>query len=122
MKVAVTTAILAAFLCGFAAAQQSELLGPLNTGVNALLQAAGVANREASRVVPIVDSVGVSNGFAQIVGTQRNVNAVKAVLAVETHGGETWSITGFVPVTSVNRGGTPHRAYGVAIDAVIDRR
>lgn len=121
MKVAIGAALLAAFLSGFAYAQQSELLGPLNTAVNALMQAAGVENRQASRVVPVVDSLGVSNGFAQIVGPAKSVSSVKAVLAIQSGGGEAWSITGFVPVTGVNRAGAPHRAYGVSIDALIDR-
>lgn len=121
MKVAVAAAVLAAFLSGYALAQQQELLGPLDTAVNALLQASGVQNREASRVVPVVDSSGISSGFAQIVGTQQRLRAVKAVFAISTQGTQAWSISAFVPVTSITRGGAPHRAYGVSVDALIDR-
>lgn len=120
MKVAIIAALLAAFAFGFAAAQQSELLGPLNTGVNALFEAAGVPNRGAGKVVPIVTSGGAPAGYAQIVGTQTAVNATKAVVQVSTSYGGAWSISALIPVTAIARSGGMHRAPGVAVDAVIN--
>jgi hypothetical protein len=123
MKVAFIAAIFAAFAFGFATAQQPELLGALNTGVNTLLQAAGVGNSTASRVVPIETPGGIVTGYAQIVGAQKAVNATKAVVQLHTDYGGAWSISALVPVTSVTRtAGTMHRAYGVAIGAVINSR
>jgi hypothetical protein len=120
MKVAFAAALLAAFAGGFAAAQQPALLDPLNTGVNALLQAAGVGNAGASKVVPIVNQAGMTSGYAQIVGATNAVNATKAVVQLQTQFGASWSVTALVPVTSVKRSsGAMHRAPGVAVDAVI---
>ncbi len=121
MKVAVIAALVAAFAGGYAAAQQPELLEPLNTGVNALLQAAGAGNSGASKVVPIVGQGGGVAGYAQIVGAPNAVNATKAVVQLQTQYGGAWSITALVPVTSVKRSsGAMHRTSGVAVDAVIN--
>jgi hypothetical protein len=123
MKVAFIVALLAAFAGGFAAAQQTELLGPLNTGVNTLLQAAGVGNSASSRVVPIVTPGGTLTGYAQVVGTPSAVNATKAVVQLHTEYGGAWSISALVPVSSVARtSGAMHRVSGAAIDAVISTR
>lgn len=123
MKVAFIAALLAAFTFGFATAQQQELLSALNTGVNAMLQAAGVGNSGATRVVPIVTPGGIVTGYAQIAGTQSAVNAAKAVVQLHTDYGGAWSISALVPVTNVTRtSGAMHRASGVAIDAVINSR
>lgn len=121
MKVAIIAAVLAAFAGGFVAAQQSELLGPLNTGVNALFDAAGVPNHGSGKVVPIITSGGAPAGYAQVIGSPSAVNATKAVVQVSTSYGGAWSITALIPVTSVSRsGGTMRRATGVAVDAVIN--
>ena len=121
MKVAVLFALLCAFAAGFAVAQQSVLLDPLNTGVNALLQAAGTGNSGASRVVPVETQSGAPAGYAQVVGSPDGVNATKAVVELQTQFGGSWSIDALVPVTSVKPGSSAiHRARGVAVDAVIN--
>jgi spore maturation protein SpmB len=120
MKVALIAAVLAAFAFGFGIAQQSALLEPLNTGVNSLLEAAGVPNRTAARVVPIVAAGGGTRGYAQIVGPENAVRQTKAIVALQAQGG-TANITALIPVTSVDRkSGAMKRANGVAVDAVID--
>jgi hypothetical protein len=121
MKVALIATLLATLLAGVAVGQQSELLAPLNTGVNALLDASGAPNRLASKVVPIVTSGGATTGFAQIVGPAASVNATRAVLEVHSQFAGAWDFAALVPVTGVSRGGTIHRQYGVGVDAVIRR-
>jgi hypothetical protein len=119
MKVIAMIAILTALLASVAGAQQSELLEPLNTGVNALLEAAGAPNRLANRVVPIVTSGGANVGMAQIVGPQSSIDATRAVLEVRSAFGSAWNVQALIPVTSVGRNGAIHRQYGVGVDAVI---
>lgn len=121
MKVAVLAVTLAAFTAGFAAAQQSEILQPLDQAVNAMLSAAGAPNREATRVVPIESAGGAVDGYAQIVGPQARVAATRAVVRIATASPNGWTIQALVPVTSVSRAsGALHRAYGVAIDALVN--
>ncbi len=121
MKVVLLAAVVAAFVAGTAAAQQSEILGPIDGAVNALLGAAGVANREASRVVPIVGAGGTAEGYAQIIGAQSRVAATRAVVKLSANAPNGWRIDTLVPVTAISRaGGTLHREYGVAVDAVVN--
>jgi hypothetical protein len=121
MKVLIITLALAAFAAGFAAAQQSEILAPLDQAVNALFSAAGVPNRESTRVVPIESVAGAVNGYAQIAGPQSRVAATRAVIQISTTSPNGWSIDALVPVSSVSRsGGTLHREYGVAVDAIVN--
>lgn len=121
MKILVLAVALAAFAAGFAAAQQSELLAPMNEAVDAMLTAAGVPNREAARVVPVVGVGGVRAGFAQIVGSQPRVAAVRAVLRISATSPNGWTIDSLVPVSTVSRAsGAMHRVYGVAVDALVN--
>lgn len=121
MKILVLAVALAAFAGGFAAAQQSELLAPMNETVNAMLTAAGVPNRDAARVVPVVGVGGVHTGYAQIVGPQARVDAVRAVVHISTTSPNGWTIETLVPVSTVSRtSGAMHRAYGVAVDALVN--
>jgi hypothetical protein len=114
-------ALLAAFAAGYASAQQPELLGALNTGVNALLEASGVPTRAAARVVPIVSTGGAPAGYAQIVGPGAAVRATKAVISLQTLAANAGTIVALIPVSSVNRkNGALQRVSGVAVDAVID--
>ncbi len=123
MKVLVLAAAVAAFAGGFAAAQQSELLAPLDQAVNALMSAAGVSNHDASRVVPIVVAGGATAGFAQIVGPQARVAATRAVVKISTTSPNGWTIDALVPVTTISRtSGSMHRQYGVAVDAIVNGR
>lgn len=120
MKSIVLAAVLAAFAGGFAAAQQSEILAPLDQAVNTMLSAAGVPNHDASRVVPVVSTGGIASGYAQIVGSQARVAATRAVVKISTAAPNGWTITTLVPVSVVSRSnGTMHRVYGVAVDALV---
>jgi hypothetical protein len=120
MKIAVLAAVLAVFAAAVASAQQSEILVPLDQAVNAVLSAAGVSNRDATRVVPIVTAGGVTAGYAQVAGPQARVAATRAVVKVSTTAPNGWTIDALVPVSVVSRnGGTMHRVYGVGVDALV---
>ena len=96
------------------------LLSPLNTAVNALLQAAGAPNTSATRIVPIVTASGATAGYAQILGTRSGVDATKAVLLIRT-GSAGAVIDALVPVTKIGAtDASIRRANGVGIDALID--
>lgn len=123
MKVAILAAVLAAFAAGFAAAQQREILEPLDQAVDAMFSAAGAPNREATRVVPIENAGGIVSGYAQITGARASVAATRAVVRISTVSPNGWTIDALVPVTSVSRtNGTLHREYGVAVDAIVNGR
>lgn len=122
MKMLVLAAALALLTAGFAAGAQSEILAPLDQAVNAMLGAAGVPNRDATRVVPIVGSGGETAGYAQIVGPRAQVAATRAVVKISTAAPNGWTIDAFVPVSTVSRSsGAMHRQYGVAVDAIVGR-
>lgn len=143
MKKLVSALVLATFIGGsVAAADADSIFGkilkagaggyavnivakPLNNFINELLYKNGVPNREASKVVPIL-SVGDGTyiGAAQVVGSQPNVDATKAVLAVRSHfgGGGSWDVSALIPVNSLNTTGGLHRQYGVGLDAVINAK
>lgn len=121
MKVVILAVALAAFAAGFAAAQQSEILQPLDQAVNAMLSAAGTPNHDASRVVPIESAGGAVDGYAQIIGPQARVASTRAVVRIATSSPNGWTIEALIPVTSVSRtAGTLHRQYGVAVDAIVN--
>lgn len=121
MKSAVVAVALAACAAGLAAAQQSEILSPLNAAVDAMLSAAGAANRDAARVVPIVAAGGATVGYAQVVGPQARVAATRAVVRISTTAPNGWTIDALVPVSTVSRAsGAMHRVYGVAVDALVN--
>jgi hypothetical protein len=122
MKRAILTAILAVSLAAYALAQQNVMLAPLDSGVNALLQAAGAPNTTATKIVPIVTSGGAKAGFAQVIGRQSTVDQTRAVVEIRTQFGGAWDVQALLPVTAVSAGGTIHRAPGVAVDAVIRER
>jgi hypothetical protein len=120
MKVAVLAVALGAFAAGFASAQQSEILAPLDQAVNAVLSASGIPNHDATRVVPVVTAGGAEAGFAQIVGPQARVAATRAVVKISTTAPNGWTFDTLVPVSVVKRGsGQMHREYGVAVDALV---
>lgn len=121
MKIAILAVALAAFTAGFAAAQQREILEPLDQAVNAMFAAAAVPNRDATRVVPIESAGGAVAGYAQIVGPRTRVAATRAVVRISTSSPNGWRIDALIPVTSVSRtSGTINREYGVAVDAIVN--
>lgn len=121
MKIAILAVALGAFTAGLAAAQQHEILEPLDQAVNAMFAAAGAPNRDASRVVPIESAGGAVAGYAQIVGPRARVAATRAVVRISTSSPNGWRIDALIPVTSVSRtNGTLNREYGVAVDAIVN--
>ena len=121
MKTVVLAVALAACAAGLAAAQQSEILSPIKTAVDAMLSAAGAANRDAARVVPIVAAGGATVGYAQVVGPQARVAATRAIVRISTTAPNGWTIDALVPVSTVGRAsGALHRVYGVAVDALVN--
>lgn len=121
MKIVILAVALVAFTAGFVAAQQREILQPLDQAVNAMFTAAGAPNRGVSRVVPIESAGGAVAGYAQIVGPQARLAATRAVVRISTASPNGWRIDALIPVTSVNRAnGALHREYGVAVDAIVN--
>ncbi|HEY9181440.1 MAG TPA: hypothetical protein VIO32_12025 [Candidatus Baltobacteraceae bacterium] len=119
----VCTIVLALSTALVASAAPAEILAPIDTAVNAMFQAAGAPNRGATRVVPIVSEGGVTSGYAQVTGTPARVNGTRAVLKITTTSPNGWTIEALVPVISIGRAdGTIHRAYGVAVDAIVNGR
>ena len=100
---------------------QSQVTGALNTAVNAMLDAAGSGNRQATKVVPIVTEGGGNAGFAQIVGSGSAVSRTNAVVEIARPAPGAGAISALIPVSAVDTaGGTFHRVYGVGIDALIN--
>ncbi len=98
---------------------QGAVTGALNSAVNAVLDAAGSANTQTTKVVPIVTAAGAQAGFAQIVGTQRAVEHTTAV--VEVSAPSSVSIIALIPVSRIDaQAGTFNREYGVGIDALVN--
>ena len=123
MKTLIATFALIAACAGLAAAQQREILAPLDQAVNAMFAAAGAPNRDATRVVPIESSGGAVAGYAQIVGPRARVAATRAVVEISTTAPNGWQIQALVPVRSVSRAsGALQREYGVAVDAIVNGR
>lgn len=121
MKTLVLTIAVVLLTAGLAVAAQSEILAPLDQAVNAMFDAAGAPNRDATRVVPIVSSGGQTAGYAQIVGPRAQVAATRAVVKISTASANGWTIDAFVPVSTVSRSsGAMHREYGVAVDAIVN--
>lgn len=122
MKVAILSVLLVSFAAAVACARPREILAPLNQAVNAMLGAAGAANRETSRVVPVESAGGLVAGYAQIIGPRMQVLATRAVIKVSVIAPNGWKIDALIPVSSVSRSGVSmHREYGVAIDAIANR-
>jgi hypothetical protein len=78
------------------------------------------AAKGATKVVPIL-SVGGGGyiGAAQVVGTPDNVRKVKAVVQGEANIGD-FRAKLLIPVTTATPSGTPNRAKGVGVSAVIE--
>lgn len=92
----------------------------MNVATNSVFDAAGAANHEATRVVPVVSPGGGQSGFAQIAGSAKALRTVSAVVKIQT--ATAWSISAFIPVRDFSTAdGTFHRVYGVAVDALISQ-
>lgn len=101
----------------------------INDAINSLMANNKAANREKTKVVPIL-SVGVgiisSNpgsyiGAAQVQGPAAAVNKVEAVAQIEGSFLSAVRLKGLVPVDSLNPiAGNLHRVYGVGVTAIVD--
>jgi hypothetical protein len=94
----------------------------LDTFIFSALGERGAAAKGATKVVPILSLGGGGYiGAAQVVGNPENVQRVKAVFQVE---GRIGSFTPriLVPTTTDKVTGSPDRAKGVGVSAVIEFR
>lgn len=105
--------------------------GPqINDAINTLMLNNKAANREMTKVVPILSvGVGLSApggayiGAAQVQGPKAAVDKVQAVAQIEGAFSDVVRLRGLVPVDSLNPlPGNLHRVYGVGVSALIDFR
>jgi len=103
--------------------------GPqINDAINTLMLNNKAANREKTKVVPILSVVvGVSAsggsyiGAAQVQGPKAAVDKVQAVAQIEGTFSNAVRLRGLVPVDSLNPlPGNLHRVYGVGVTALVD--
>jgi hypothetical protein len=93
----------------------------LDSAVNAMLDAAGSGNHQATKVVPIETAQGGADGFAQIVGPGSEVRRTTAVIEITAP--SAFQISVLVPVSTFDASaGTFHRVYGVGVDALVNYR
>ncbi len=105
--------------------------GPqINDTINTLMLNNQSANREMTKVVPILSiGVGVSSpggsyiGAAQVQGPKAEVDKVEAVAQIEGAFSNLVRLKGLVPVDSLNPiPGNLRRVYGVGVTALVDFR
>jgi len=97
---------------------------PLNHFINQLMLTNHVANRDQTKVVPIV-TVGSATyvGAAQVSGPAYAVNRVQAVGEFAAGwNNNVWQVRALVPVDNLNVLQGFKRVYGVGTDAVINAR
>lgn len=103
--------------------------GPqINDAVNTLMLNNKAANRDVTKVVPILSiGVGLSApggayiGAAQVQGPKAAVDKVQAVAQIEGAFSDVVRLRGLVPVDSLNPlPGNLHRIYGVGVTALVD--
>lgn len=97
---------------------------PLNSFINNLMASNGVANRDHTKVVPILTLGGSQYiGAAQVSGPSYNVNRVLAVIAYKgSWNNGVWNVDGLVPVDSMNPTKGVKRVYGTGVDAIINAK
>jgi len=97
---------------------------PLNNFINNLMAANHVANRDHTKVVPIV-TVGSNTyvGAAQVSGPTYNVNRVEAVGAFKGQWNNgVWNVDALIPIDNLNVLKGFHRVYGTGVDAVVNAK
>ncbi len=108
-----------------------KTLGPqINDFVNTLLLNNQAANREMTKVVPILSvGIGISSpggahiGAAQVSGPAEVLATVQAVAQIEATFSGTVRIKALIPIDSLTPiPGSFHRVYGVGVTAIIDIR
>ncbi|MDE2572585.1 MAG: hypothetical protein KGM44_08710 [bacterium] len=100
------------------------IASPLNNFINNLMAANHVANRDHTKVVPII-TVGSATyvGAAQVSGPTYNVNRVQAVGSFR--GGwnnGVWNVSALIPIDNLNVLKGFHRVYGTGVDAVVNAK
>ena len=97
---------------------------PLNNFINSLMASNGVANRDHTKVVPILTLGGNSYiGAAQVSGPSYNVNRVMAVIAYKGQWNNgVWNIDGLVPIDNLNPAKGLKRVYGTGVDAIVNAK
>lgn len=108
-----------------------KTFGPqINDAINTLMLNNKVANREMTKVVPILSvAVGVQTsggafiGAAQVQGPKAAVDKVQAVAQIEGSFSDAVRLKGLIPVDSLTPiPGSLHRIQGVGITALVDFR
>ncbi|PKK90091.1 MAG: hypothetical protein CVV64_11270 [Candidatus Wallbacteria bacterium HGW-Wallbacteria-1] len=104
-------------LTGFAV---DKLAGPLNDFINTLLMNNGAANRDATKVVPIITAGRKGHvGACQVTGDAEQLKTVRAVIMIESDYQTKIRVKAMIPSNSVN----PlkfNRVHGVGVSAIID--
>jgi len=98
--------------------------GPLNNFINNLMAANHVANRDHTKVVPIV-TIGSNTyvGAAQVSGPTYNVNRVEAVGAFKGSWNRgVWNVDALIPIDNLNVLKGFHRVYGTGVDAIVNAK
>ncbi len=108
-----------------------KTLGPqINDFINTLLLNNQAANREETKVVPILSiGIGLSSpggayiGAAQVSGPAGALATVQAVAQIEATFSNTVRVKALIPIDSLTPiPGSFHRVYGVGVTAIIDLR
>jgi len=106
-----------------------KTFGPqINNAINTLMLNSGAANKELTKVVPIVGvtvSVGGSGGgdigAAQVQGPKVELDQVQAVAQVTGSIQNVVTLRALIPVNSLTPvPGQIHRVYGVGVTAIVD--
>ncbi len=96
--------------------------GELNKFINGVFQNKGAANRDATKVVPILTfGQGIEAGACQVLGPADAVKTVEVVFAVAAtlDKGHRFNVQALIP-SSTMKG--INRVYGVGVSAIIDYR
>jgi len=97
---------------------------PLNAAINQLMLARGLANKDKTKVVPIL-TLGSAQyiGAAQVSGPAGAIDAVKAVVAYKgSWNNGVWTIDALVPVDTLNPVRGVKRVYGTGVDAIVNAK
>jgi len=100
------------------------IAGPLNTFIDHIMLANHVANKDKTKVVPIV-TVGSATylGAAQVSGPAAAVDRTQAVGSfAAAWNNNVWQVRALVPVDNINVLQGFKRVYGVGVDAVINAK
>ena len=97
---------------------------PLDSAINQLMLSHGLANKDKTKVVPIL-TLGANQyiGAAQVSGPVGTIDSVKAVVAYKgSWNNGVWTIDGLVPVDTLNPTSGVKRVYGTGIDAIVNAK